>query len=78
MNRSLIALLIATLFVSGCAAEQALKDMKQSKAVYKSCLAQHPKDTSACKREKEAYETAGQDYEGMGDRGNTLGADAAY
>lgn len=70
-NRSLVPFLLAVLFVSGCAAKQALNDMKRSKAVYQACLAQHPKDaSSACKREKEAYEAAGQDYEMMGSGGS--------
>ncbi len=67
MKRNLnIALLIITLFMSGCGAEQALDDMKQAKAAYKACLADNPKDPSACKREKEAYENAGQSYDAMG------------
>ena len=68
MNYNRIILLAIILSVSGCAAEQALQDMKQAKAAYKTCLAEHPKDPTACKREKEAYEAAGQDYDGMGIR----------
>ena len=70
-----IILLLAALLLSGCAANQALNDMKETKAAYKDCVAQHPKDVSvACKREKEAYESAGQAYEGMTRGGNNLDA----
>jgi len=74
VNPNLIALLIAALFVSGCAAGQALEDMKQSRAIYKACLAQHPKDISACKRQKVAYEDASQAYASMTDGSNDLDA----
>ncbi len=58
--------LMAILSLCGCAAEQSLQDMKQAKAAYKACLAAHPNDPpSACKREKEAYESAGQSYDGL-------------
>jgi hypothetical protein len=73
VNHNLIALLIAALFVSGCAAGQALEDMKQSRAMYKACLAQHPQDAAAaCTRQKVSYETALQAYEGMASGGNNL------
>jgi hypothetical protein len=75
VNPNLIALLIAALFVSGCAAGQALKDMKQSKAIYKACLAQHPKDAAAaCKRQKTSYEDASQAYASMTNGSNDLDA----
>ena len=58
--------LIVTLTLCGCAASQALQDMKQAKAAYKACLAAHPNDPpSACKHEKEAYEAAGEAYDGI-------------
>lgn len=68
MNHStgyLSILLLIVLFPSGCAAEQALQDMKQAKAEYKACLDANPKDPSACKHEKETYEAAGQAYDGL-------------
>jgi hypothetical protein len=52
-------------FISGCGANQALQDMKQTKAAYKTCLAANPKDPAVCKPEKEAYETTGQAYESL-------------
>lgn len=58
-------LLLIVLSLSGCAAEQALQDMKQAKAAYKACLDANPKDPSACKRDKETYEAAGQAYDGL-------------
>lgn len=77
-RHSIIVLLIATaaaFLASGCAARQALEDVKQSKAVYKACLAQHPKDAAtACKRQKTAYEETLQAYESMGSGGSDLDA----
>ena len=69
-----ILLLLCTLVLSACAAQQSLNDMKASKARYSNCLAQHPKDPSACAHEKELYEAASADYEGMGGQGNSLDA----
>lgn len=56
---------MALLLLSGCAAHQALQDMKQSKAAYQACLAASPKNPSACKHEKDTYEAAGEAYESL-------------
>ena len=53
------------LFLSGCAANQALQGMKQTKAAYKACLAANPEDPFACKHQKEAYEAAGEAYDSL-------------
>jgi hypothetical protein len=74
MNRNLITSLIAILSLTACAEPQALKDMKQSRAIYKACLVQNHKDVSACKREKADFEGDARNYEGMVGGGNTLDA----
>ena len=71
MKKNLIFISLAiTILLTGCAAKQALQDMKDAKTAYKSCLAENPKNPEACTREKEAYETAGQNYDGMGGAAN--------
>jgi uncharacterized protein YceK len=53
------------LFLSGCAAHEALQDMRQAKAAYKACIAANPKDHAVCKQEKETYEATGQAYDSL-------------
>jgi len=66
LNNYFAISLIVVLSLSGCAANQSLQNMKQTKAAYEACLAANPKDSAiACKREKETYEAAGEDYESM-------------
>jgi hypothetical protein len=74
MKHNLIILLTTAFFLSGCAAGESLKDMKQSKAIYKACLAQHPEDALVCKRQKVTYEDALQAYGSMTDGSNSLDA----
>jgi hypothetical protein len=65
MNGYFSILLLIALSLSGCGAEHDLQDMKQAKAAYKACLDANLKDPSVCKREKDAYEAAGQAYDGL-------------
>jgi hypothetical protein len=61
-----ILLLFAVLFLAaGCSAGRALEDMKLTKALYETCLAENPKNHGACAREKEVYEEAGRAYDKM-------------
>ena len=70
---SFIVLISAVLFlITGCGAQRALDRMKEAKAAYQTCLAAHPKDSGSCKREKEIYESAGQDYDNMSENGQVL------
>jgi hypothetical protein len=57
--------LITIISLSGCGAHQDLENMQQAKAAYQACLAANPQDPAACKKEKEAYETAGEAYESL-------------
>ena len=72
-RNSLFISTVIIMLLSGCAAKQALQDMKDAKAAYKSCLADNPRNPEACAREKEAYESAGQNYDGMSGSSNNSG-----
>ncbi len=65
MKRSRIVLLVAALLISGCAAERASQDMRQSDDAYQICSAENQKNLSACMDEKESYEATEKTYEGM-------------
>ncbi|MGH7029624.1 MAG: hypothetical protein ACREE9_05850 [Stellaceae bacterium] len=52
--------------LSACALQakmNALDDMKASKAAYKTCLAENPKDVSACQAEQLSYQADLKAYE---------------
>ena len=65
MKRGHIVLLVTALFISGCAAERASQNMRQSDDAYQTCSAENQKNLSACMDEKESYEATEKTYEGM-------------